>query len=102
MRIFQDIDFFFGEGLRPRELKHQLKKINEAFIVNRKVINGVTYRSPTTRLITGVDLLSSRVVCSLLCTGVSLRINTSTDSFFSANEDLGGAGGQRAALGPSR
>lgn len=67
MMILQDVDLFFDGGLLPQDLKRELPRVNLSFIMNFEAINGVTYRSPASKIITTVDLLSIEAVCSFLC-----------------------------------
>lgn len=62
MKMFQDVDLFFGGELVPTKLKKQLHQVDRAFTINAEAFNGVTYRSPISRVITKVDLIDAEVV----------------------------------------
>lgn len=72
---------FLGGNLLPGQLKRELPRANRAFTTNLEAINGVSYRSPTTKSITSIDLLDINVVCSLISNSC-IRNNTNSKTGF--------------------
>ena len=65
MKVLQDVDFWFGGELVPSQLKGQLRGVNNAFCLNMEAIDGVTYRSPISKIVTKVDMIDASVVSPL-------------------------------------
>ncbi|KAF4631081.1 hypothetical protein G7Y89_g7048 [Cudoniella acicularis] len=65
-RATKDVDLFLGGNLRPKQLKLELPRANRAFTTNLEAVNGVSYRSLTTKILTAIDFLDINVVCSLI------------------------------------
>ncbi|EFQ35721.1 uncharacterized protein GLRG_10876 [Colletotrichum graminicola M1.001] len=57
-RSTENVDIYLGGTMLPSFLKRELPRFNRAFTVNHEVVNGVTYRSPSFKIIIPVDLIN--------------------------------------------